>query len=74
MAELVGGPADGELCALPLEQSLLPVARLKVPISRDQPRWLDESVVELTYDVGIYERGQISDRTHRWRYHWIGVR
>lgn len=67
--ELIGGPFDGRLTAVPPCRNGLPQEHLRVKWRRLTAVSGARTEVESGV-VGVYERDMISDDTHRWRYVW----
>lgn len=73
--ELVGGPSDGRLFAVPVGPDGLPPVAWELPVSPDPVKlWetTDPSVVPEHRTVMYYRADAMSDRDHVWRYHFQG--
>lgn len=70
--ELVGGHSDGRQVNLPN----LPF--IQVPLPPETPKFItaEEALYPTSVElkVDLYAQGEISDKSHCWRYHFVGTR
>lgn len=73
VAELIGGPRDGDLFDLgglgPLDHLVVPLPRLPATLRIDPSETYPTAA---SVETARYRRGTISDASHRWRYVYEG--